>query len=979
MDIYGNKVFWAWNNVLNEREIRRQIQGFAQQKIAGFFIHSRCGLKTPYLSEQWFSAVEIAADEAGKQGLEVWLYDEDGWPSGFAGGLVVASDASLCIQRLRLERSLAACRGMRIAACFRRTNNGWESCTPERADCFFAAQSDLHYVDLLNPEACRAFIRCTHEKYRDKLGHLFGTVIKGIFTDEPQMDGYISYSPVLSEKYENAYGRKFEDDLVCVLCGGKKYKKFRLRYIKILFPLFIESYIKQLDEWCRRNHLILTGHLPAEDGLLYQGEIAGSCDLAYRSMRYPGIDFLGRRLCSDVLVKTLGSVKSQEGLERVISETFGCSGWNTNFAQFAWIWGYQAAAGINSACLHFSAYSVVGNRKRDYPAFFSGQEPWFAQWHYLNDWMHAVNEFNSGKEFRDKILVISALENAACEPEENARVVSNAYRLLIEALSDLQTDFETADEFALSGRVRIKGTRLCFGNSEFGLIIVPHVESILGSTAKLLLEYKKNGGRILFTTAPPRFAEYEKSKTLEELISRQNELPFGGVVQNRAELWGKALQFIGYRRNFYCVSDDGRLLKDVRMRVCEKDGETHVFLANKSASDTKEFTLVSDRAGTFRERRFLQGDCAVACSGEDFCETRVLLQPMQSRGFVFGNCARENVPIRFQSEVLHTFSAEWDEENRLALDKCAYSIDGNAFTLPKYVLFVQNEIYEISKTLQANKSLRVRYSVCSKIDQKIRVFLEQGKVQTIEWNGKKYRLDDISFLDRDIRGFDCELRKGMNELTLEYILEPNRTKIDPDKVFESERNRFSYELEIEAVYLCGRFGVYPDSVTSSRGGVLQCEGKFTVDALPQVDFSRELTQQGLFFYSGNFQKSFYFSGDASIAGLSVDCMNAVCAEVAINDRVVGCLFSVHDELDIRKFVIEGQNKVSVMFYSGLRNLLGPHHHVSGEVNFTGQSTFMGNRGFEDEVIDFTLRENTYTEKYFFTPFGGGNVVIHFYK
>ena len=89
------------------------------------------------------------------------------------------------------------------------------------------------------------------------------------------------------------------------------------------------------------------------------------------------------------------------------------------------------------------------------------------------------------------------------------------------------------------------------------------------------------------------------------------------------------------------------------------------------------------------------------------------------------------------------------------------------------------------------------------------------------------------------------------------------------------------------------------------------------------------------------------------------------------------MFSVHDELDIRKFVIEGQNKVSVMFYSGLRNLLGPHHHVSGEVNFTGQSTFMGKRGFEDEVIDFTLRENTYTEKYFFTPFGGGNVVIHF--
>lgn len=130
--------------------------GLCAAENSGFFYSLALWVENPYLSEQWFSAVEIAADEAGKQGLEVWLYDEDGWPSGFAGGLVVASDASLCIQRLRLERSLAACRGMRIAACFRRTNNGWESCTPERADCFFAAQSDLHYVDLLNPEACRA-------------------------------------------------------------------------------------------------------------------------------------------------------------------------------------------------------------------------------------------------------------------------------------------------------------------------------------------------------------------------------------------------------------------------------------------------------------------------------------------------------------------------------------------------------------------------------------------------------------------------------------------------------------------------------------------------------------------------------------------------------------------------------------------------------------------------------------------------------
>ena len=135
---YRPITFWSWNNLLTEEELRRQIREQKSAGMGGYFMHARAGLRTPYLGEEWMRAVDVCVQEGKAQGIDAYLYDEDGWPSGFAGGLVVASDASLCIQRLRLERSLAACRGMRIAACFRRTNNGWESCTPERADCFFA-------------------------------------------------------------------------------------------------------------------------------------------------------------------------------------------------------------------------------------------------------------------------------------------------------------------------------------------------------------------------------------------------------------------------------------------------------------------------------------------------------------------------------------------------------------------------------------------------------------------------------------------------------------------------------------------------------------------------------------------------------------------------------------------------------------------------------------------------------------------------
>ena len=85
---YRGKPFWAWNGKLEEGELRRQIGLLRQMGLGGFFMHAQFGLATPYLSEEWFRLVNACADEAKRQGMEAWLYDEDRWPSGDAGGLV---------------------------------------------------------------------------------------------------------------------------------------------------------------------------------------------------------------------------------------------------------------------------------------------------------------------------------------------------------------------------------------------------------------------------------------------------------------------------------------------------------------------------------------------------------------------------------------------------------------------------------------------------------------------------------------------------------------------------------------------------------------------------------------------------------------------------------------------------------------------------------------------------------------------------
>ena len=83
---YGSIPFWSWNDRLEEGELRRQIGRMQELGMSGFFMHARGGLETEYLSDEWFHAVNVCIDEAKKRGMEAWSYDENGWPSGFAGG-----------------------------------------------------------------------------------------------------------------------------------------------------------------------------------------------------------------------------------------------------------------------------------------------------------------------------------------------------------------------------------------------------------------------------------------------------------------------------------------------------------------------------------------------------------------------------------------------------------------------------------------------------------------------------------------------------------------------------------------------------------------------------------------------------------------------------------------------------------------------------------------------------------------------------
>src|SRR5512136_1481808 len=85
---YSTGPLWVWNDMLTEEQIRQTLRDLAGQKVKQVFVHPRPGLMTPYLSEDWFRLWKTALNEAKRLDMNIWIYDENSYPSGFAGGFV---------------------------------------------------------------------------------------------------------------------------------------------------------------------------------------------------------------------------------------------------------------------------------------------------------------------------------------------------------------------------------------------------------------------------------------------------------------------------------------------------------------------------------------------------------------------------------------------------------------------------------------------------------------------------------------------------------------------------------------------------------------------------------------------------------------------------------------------------------------------------------------------------------------------------
>ena len=109
----GRAYFWCWNGPLKPEVLRRQLADMAAHDARSVCVlplphefrpdNTNNQMDVDYLSPQFFDRVKIAVDEAARLGMNYWLYDEGGWPSGQACGQVLRARPDTAVRVLAYD------------------------------------------------------------------------------------------------------------------------------------------------------------------------------------------------------------------------------------------------------------------------------------------------------------------------------------------------------------------------------------------------------------------------------------------------------------------------------------------------------------------------------------------------------------------------------------------------------------------------------------------------------------------------------------------------------------------------------------------------------------------------------------------------------------------------------------------------------------------------------------------------------------
>ncbi len=896
--------FWSWNEKLDTERLTSQIDKMKTFGMGGYFMHARSGLITEYLSKDWMRAVEVCSEYGKSVGLTSWLYDENGYPSGFAGGKLLENeeyhdqyltcvigevDSTADINYLLSGEELVLTNDFNIKG--------------EWVNIFI--HNSVGTADVLNGEVTNKFIELTHEKYKNYFGSDFSKKITGIFTDEPQYyRGATSYTRVMKDYYYEKYNENLFEGLGLLFVKKKGWRTFRYRYWKCMQELLVKNYAEKVYDWCEKNNIKFTGHYVEESSLGMQMAFCGGVMSLYEYMHIPGIDWLGANTDNELSPRQVSSVAAQLGKKQILTESFACCGWQVKPKSLKRIAEFQFVNGVNLLCHHLVPYSEYGVRKHDHPAHYSSINPWIDyEFKSFNDYFTKLGYLISESEEYVNVAVLHPIRSAYFDYNSadygdyglifGLAAQDKQLREDLRSISSRGINYHFLDETLMGKYGFVNGDKIGCGKKEYDFLILPHITTMDSKTEKLLAKYVQNGGKILILGEKPEYIEGEPF----EYLYLSSNCSFEDIIGKQS-----------FKINDY----------DTEIYVTYRKFDEQNFIFAQNASKDKTYTQLFDLGDKVKSFKKLNLETLET----PIVPLSITLEPEESALLVPSD--EEYIPPKKLDEYVLTFdnaTAEY-EYNNLVVDKVSYSTDGLVFS-EKYPC--EGLIIKLGKEKYKGE-IYFKYEFQVKnVPEKVVLRMEQGACLEYDFNGssiqfEKKMLNGELIYESDITSL---IKLGKNEYTVrinwfqsekvEYILQD-------DNINGSLGNMLTYDTEISPIYICGNFGVYSENFSDGENGYTYADD-FYIGRIPSK--ITEPVYDGLPFFSGRLTLKQSVEFNCTNIGLRIPGTQLL-SYIKINGQYAGRLM-FNNVLDISKYAKTGRNDIEVDLIISNRNLYGPFH------------------------------------------------------
>lgn len=951
---YTTAPFFVWDAEITKDEVEKDLNSFKNAGSSQVFVHPRPGLVTEYLSDEWFDLFKYTVDKGKELGMKVWIYDENSYPSGFAGGHVpdempesYNQGQGLKMTRTEVLPDTAA----KYLICLKEENGNFTDVTGTLDQEIgktgkyllfsktFNGKSPWYggfsYVDLLHPGVTQKFIELTMKGYEKYLLQDFGTTVPGTFTDEPQIGspGGIRWTPDLFERFEEKWHYDLKTQLPSLFEETGDWKKVRHNYTQTLLDLFIERWSKPWFTYCEEKGLKFTGHYWEHE---WPNSRQGGDNMAmYAWHHVPAIDMLfnrwddktpGAQFGNVRSVKELASVANQTGRQRKLSETYGGSGWELSFTDMKRNGDWEYALGVNLMNQHLNYFTMAGARKYDYPPTFDYHEPWWNDYKYINEHYARLSlALSSGLQVND-ILVLEPtttawLYDSYVKKNQKHGEIGQSFQAFITALEKAQVEYDLGSENIIRDLGDVSNGKLVIGKAAYSRVVIPPLtENLNIGTYRLLEKFVANGGKLIAFSAPSLIngAEHEGLKEFfrkrADKIKSADKLTPDLISEYLSgdESFGNVAGGVLYHQRR--VLSDGQLL----------------FLVNSSLNEENKGS-VSIEGKEAIELNTLTGEISGYPSSENSGKINLSWSlPPAGSLLLFIPAAKTGIEMKQEppsnlTEIVPkgTFEITRENDNALMIDFCDLKIGRDTYT-DLHTYYAADRVYKTygfkngnpwNTSVQFRKNIVERdtfgpntgftasykFTVSSKFDYSgIRAVVERPWLWTVSVNGIEVKAEEGQWwLDRSFGVFRIGqlVRKGINTLAVSAV---------PMKI----------HAETEPVYIIGDFSVVP-------------EAKGWSIASPVKNLNTgSWKEQGLPFYSWNvnYRREFDVEDADGKWFVSLGKWNGTVAEVYVNGEMAELLAFPPFRAEVSQFIKPGQNQIEVKVIGSLKNLMGPHHN-----------------------------------------------------